>query len=149
LVLGIILLVLGLAGGGIGLSVSNSDYAAYNSGCLRPFPPSGCAAIASEASTFAYVALLGGLLFLVGLILTIVGAFLRPEAAGTTQVVVQPVYPAVAPQMPQSYLAPPGQPASTSNQSRLKDMFCPTCGAHYPAGIQFCGKDATPLKETA
>jgi hypothetical protein len=148
-VVGIVLLVLGLAGGGVGLSVSNSDVATYNSRCLGLFPPSGCAALASEASTFAWVALIGGLLFLVGLILTIVGAVLKPEAVETTRVVVQPVYPTVAPQMPQPYTAPPGQPPSTGNHSRPKEMFCPTCGAHYPAGIQFCGKDATPLKETA
>jgi hypothetical protein len=146
---GIVVLVLGLAGGGIGLSISNSDVATYNSRCLGLFPPSGCAALASEASTFAWVALLGGLLFLVGLILTIVGAVLKPESAEATQVVVQPVYPAVAPQMPQSYYAPPEQLSAPANQPRPKEMFCTTCGAHYPAGTQFCNKDATPLKETA
>ncbi len=148
LVLGIVLLVLGLAGGGIGLAVSNSDVATYNSRCLGLFPPSGCAAVASEASTFAFVALLGGLLFLVGLILTIVGAVLKPEGAEATRVVVQPVYSAVAPQIPQSYSTPPGQLSSSlTSQSNQKEMFCPACGTHYPLGTQFCGKDATPLKE--
>ncbi len=30
-----------------------------------------------------------------------------------------------------------------------RGMFCPKCGSHYPAGTQFCSKDASALKEMA
>ncbi len=28
-----------------------------------------------------------------------------------------------------------------------REVFCPTCGSHYPAGTLYCNRDATPLKE--
>ena len=152
LVLGIVLLVLGLAAGGIGVSVSSSDVATYNSNCTGFFPPSNCPSIAAEASTFSAIALVGGILFIVGLIVTIIGAILKPEQPAPPQVVVQPVYPPAPqptypPQM-QAY-APPQPQAAAQPAPRAKEMFCPVCGTHFPAGTQFCSKDATALKETA
>lgn len=46
----------------------------------------------------------------------------------------QPAYPSA----PQSTMIGVAQPS---------EMFCPACGSRYPAGTQFCSKDATALKE--
>lgn len=146
----IVLLVLGLAGGGFGLAVSNADVATYNSNCTGFFPPSNCDSIAAEASTFGFIALLGGVLFVIGLILTIIGAVLKPEQPGPPQVVVQPVYsPIPPPPYAQQAYAPPQPQSTASSTLRPKEMFCTACGSCYPAGTQFCSKDATALKETA
>ena len=49
---------------------------------------------------------------------------------------------------PLGNLRTPPQPgiAVTSN---FRGMFRPMCGSHYLAGTQYCGKDATALKEIA
>ena len=46
------------------------------------------------------------------------------------------------------YATQPPQSTVTSWAS-AKGMFCPACGSHYPAGTQFCSKDATALREIA
>ena len=152
LVLGIVLLVLGLAAGGIGESVSSSDVAMDNSHCTGFFPPSNCASLAAEANTFGVIALVGGVMFILGLILTIIGAILKPEQPAPPQVVVQPVYPPsphpANPKQGPTY-APPQPQTAAQPAPRAKEMFCPVCGTHYPAGTQFCSKDATALKEAA
>ncbi len=53
--------------------------------------------------------------------------------------------------------ATPAAPLYTTQPPQLavttwaggRGMFCPTCGSHYPAGTQFCSKDASALKEVA
>jgi len=42
-----------------------------------------------------------------------------------------------------SYGPPPGMPPP----ARASELFCPVCGSRYPAGTQYCSRDATPLKE--
>ncbi len=49
------------------------------------------------------------------------------------------LYPAPGSVTPPASWAPSGAPG----------RFCPVCGAHYPAGTQFCSRDATPLKDVA
>jgi hypothetical protein len=43
-------------------------------------------------------------------------------------------------------LPPVGAPSTASPFARASEMFCPACGSRYPAGAQFCSKDATALK---
>ncbi len=59
---------------------------------------------------------------------------------GNVRVTPTPAAPLYATQPPQS---------GVTTWASGKGMFCPTCGSHYPAGTQFCSKDATPLKELA
>ncbi len=89
-------------------------------------------------------------MFLVGLILTIVGAVMKPEGAEATHLVVQPMYPPAVQPLQPVYTALPTEPSQLAiQQTRPMERFCPVCGTHYAAGTQFCSKDATPLKDIA
>jgi len=57
------------------------------------------------------------------------------------------VPPSVAPVAPLYATQPPQTGVASWTGGR--GVFCPKCGSHYPAGTQFCSKDASPLKETA
>jgi hypothetical protein len=79
LLVGTIILVIGAAVGGTGLAVWNSAVADYNRGCTGFFYDVDCADALAKGSTFATVALVGGILFVVGLLITMMGALLKRE----------------------------------------------------------------------
>jgi len=81
LLLGTIILVVGVAVGGTGFAVWNSAVAEYHSGCTEFFYDVDCPSALAKAGTFAGVALVGGILFVVGLVLTIMGAVLKRETS--------------------------------------------------------------------
>jgi len=79
LLVGTIILVVGVAIGGTGLAVWNSAITNYNSGCTGFSYDVDCRDALARGSTFATVALVGGILFVLGLLITIMGAFLKRE----------------------------------------------------------------------
>lgn len=48
--------------------------------------------------------------------------------------------PPTGPYAPPGAYPPPGL-------STTQEVFCPMCGTHYPAGTQYCSKDANALKD--
>ena len=84
LLLGIIILLVGAAVGGIGLAVWNSAVADVNSGCPGSLHDVDCPSALAKASTFAGVAFVGGILCVVGLILTVLGAVWKRETPGSS-----------------------------------------------------------------
>ena len=79
LLVGTVVLVVGVLVGGTGLAVWNSAVADYNRGCTGFLYDVDCPDALAKESTFATVALVGGILFAVGLLITIMGAFLKRE----------------------------------------------------------------------
>ena len=79
ILVGTLILVVGVAVGGTGLAVWNSAVADYKSGCTSFFYDVDCSDALAKVSTFAGVALVGGILFVVGLLIAIMGAVLKRE----------------------------------------------------------------------
>ncbi len=64
----------------------------------------------------------------------------RLAAIGTFHAPPFATPPSAGPYAPPGAYLPPSPPPT-------REVFCPVCGTHYPAGTQYCSKDATTLKE--
>ncbi len=85
-----------------------------------------------------YVALVSFAVLLVSAIFAF-SASRRLAAFGSFRAAPLAPPPPAGPFAPQGIYAPPPSPPS--------EVFCPSCGAHYPVGTQYCSKDATALKD--
>ena len=92
---GIVVLLVGVALAGIGLTVWKSAVADYGSFCAGFFQDVevDCPARYAKTSTFADIALVGSLLSVVGLILAILGAVLKRERPSQLQVLARKLGP--------------------------------------------------------
>jgi len=121
---GIVSLVLGAVGAIAGLVLYYSCTRTFFGGCVQyGFRDVGLLAM-----------IFGGVLVVVGIVL-----FAIPEKQAMPAVAPPYAYP-----MPPSMYQPPVS-AATPNVQR-NEMFCPTCGNHYPAEYKVCPRDSSELR---
>jgi len=95
ILLGIVVLLVGVALAGIGLLVWKSAVADYGSFCTGVFQDVDvdCPTAWAKTSTFAGVALVGVMVSVIGLILTILGSVLKRERPSQPQILAGKIGP--------------------------------------------------------